>query len=216
MTTIELIKYYADLLIIQYIGKPKAYETIKALVTPMVMPQTSLSDEILPLAVLNGFNLTKNPVAIGVQLDIIGKYFGVTRYGSVDGSFIELDDADFLTLIKFAAAKNYTSNSMYEIQTVLINFFGDQIQVYDYQNMHMSYLINSSLGSENLIKLLIKQNLLPKPMGVQLGITIYAPVIDKFFGFRTYVLEAAKVVPFNTYADFKTTYLWLSYANGIQ
>jgi len=42
MNTYELVKYYADLLIIQYIGKVKAYATIKAQVTPVIMPQTTV------------------------------------------------------------------------------------------------------------------------------------------------------------------------------
>jgi hypothetical protein len=36
---IELSEYYADLLIQQYQGKPKAYDHVKAMVTPVLMPQ---------------------------------------------------------------------------------------------------------------------------------------------------------------------------------
>lgn len=39
MTTQELIDYYANLLTLQYVGKPKAYETVRATVTPVLMPQ---------------------------------------------------------------------------------------------------------------------------------------------------------------------------------
>jgi hypothetical protein len=41
MTTQDLVNYYANLLILQYVGKPKAYATIAALVTPVLMPQTT-------------------------------------------------------------------------------------------------------------------------------------------------------------------------------
>ena len=42
MSTQDLINYYANLLILQYIGKPKAYATIQTLVNPVVMPQVSV------------------------------------------------------------------------------------------------------------------------------------------------------------------------------
>jgi len=41
-STQDLINYYANLLILQYNGKPKAYATIQTLVTPVVMPQISV------------------------------------------------------------------------------------------------------------------------------------------------------------------------------
>jgi len=214
MTTQELINYYADLLIIQYIGKSKAYATIQALVEPLLMTQASLSDPILPLAVQQAFNINA-PAAIGVQLDILGKYLGVVRSGYGVNGFISLSDADFLVMIKFAAAKNYSGSSLYDIQKMLDDFFSGKILVTDYKNMHMSYLVNSSLGSQDLIQLIINNGLLPKPMGVQLSVTTYAPIIDKFFGFRTYEQAAVNSSPFNSYADFHTTYLWLSYQNGI-
>lgn len=44
MNTLELVKYYADLLILQYAAKARAYPTIKTLVTPVVIPQTSVQE----------------------------------------------------------------------------------------------------------------------------------------------------------------------------
>jgi hypothetical protein len=41
MTTQDLVNYYANLLIMQYLGKPKAYAMIQALVTPALIPQTT-------------------------------------------------------------------------------------------------------------------------------------------------------------------------------
>lgn len=80
----------------------------------------------------------------------------------------------------------------------------------------MSYLVNSSIGSQNLIQLLILEGLLPKPMGVLLSSVIYAPIIDMFFGFRTYFLPAHNATPFNTYDDYHTDWPWLSYQDTIQ
>lgn len=206
MTTEELINYYANLLILQYLGKPKAYATIQTLVTPVVMDQ-------LPIQVQNAFNLLGDDTAVGVQLDVLGKYAGVVRAGYTFTGPIILDDPDFLTLIKIAIARNSAGSSLSEIQNFIQLFFPGQILVFDYQNMQMSYLIDSSVGSVGLIQLFILQGMLPKPMGVQIAAVIYAPVINMFFGFRTYLLPAFNSTPFNTYADYQLDWPWLSYSN---
>lgn len=308
MTTFELIDYYSKLLILQYLGKPKAYATIKTLVTPAVIPQVgyeeidfsdaptsgtftlsyngdttgtlnwndsattiqsalrlistlsavtvsgsiaskqlvvkfvnivgpypltvdsnslqasstpvsltiSETDLTLPLAVQAGFNLTSSPTATGVQLDVLGKYNGVTRSGfSITGQPITLDDADFLSLIKFATIVNFSGSSLSDIQDLLHQFFPNEILVFDYTNMRMSYLVSSTIGSQDLVQLLITENLLPKPMAVELAITIYYPVITEFFGFRTYALPAINSNPFNDYASYQTDWPWLSYQDGV-
>lgn len=66
----ELLEYYANLLIIQYNNKPKAKATIKA-VTKLVLAN------LLVLQIRDGFDWE---TAVGVQLDIIGKWVGVTRF----------------------------------------------------------------------------------------------------------------------------------------
>lgn len=308
MTTQELIDYYADLLILQYIGKEKAYATIQALTTPVVMPQTSVQEisfeeaptsgtfvvsydsvssaainwndseaaiqtklqaitglgsvtvageiadlsllvtftgvtppaellilesttldasgdtvtpeiaevsETLPLAVMNGFNLTGDNTAVGDQLDVLGKYAGVTRSGYSFSGPITLDDTDFLSLIQIAIIKNNAGSSLSVIQDLIEQFFSGSMLVFDYQDMSMSYLVSTTVGSLELIQLFILQGLLPKPMGVNLRLVIYAPVINNFFGFRTYLLPAFNAAPFNSYTDYQTDRPWLSYANAI-
>lgn len=79
----------------------------------------------------------------------------------------------------------------------------------------MDYFINASVGSQNLAKALVYNGLLPKPMGVQLGATIYAAIVDTFFGFRTYALGPYNVTPFNTYTSYDMAAPWLSYSNAI-
>lgn len=297
MNTIELINYYADLLILQYIGKSRAYATIQTVVNPVVMPQVSVQfisftlvpdsgefvlswagdetpaipfdvtaaeleiilrglapltidggsasvpgtdiidggsaasvgsdiidggdaggfslgeitvtgsiaegftvtfigiepppapllilvsstltssgddiepviteiDEILPIAVQNAFNVVGSTPAQGVQLDVIGKYVGVSRTGQGLTTVITLDDADFLTMIQLAIIKNNSGSSLATIVELLFQFFGDNIVVADYTNMFMSYSISSAIGSTDLIQLVVAQGLLPKPMGV--------------------------------------------------
>lgn len=205
MTTSEIIQYYADLLILQYIGKPRAYATIEALVKMVIMDQ-------LPLEVESAFNID---TAVGNQLDTLGKYAGVTRSGYGFTSFITLDDDDFRQLIKVAIIKNTSFSDLGTIQTLLNQFFPGELFVFDFKNMRMGYFMADTVGSQDLAELFVKEGLLPKPMGVQLAALIYAPVIDSFFGFQTYLTEPYNNNPFNTYADYQMDWPWLSYQNGI-
>lgn len=302
-TTLDLVSYYKGLLILQYIGKPKAYATIGAQVTPVIMPQTSVqtitfssapssgsftlsyngistsslswnsstgaiqtalqaipglssivvtgsiasliltitfigvvppalllvlvtstldvtpaiaeTDVTLPFSVQDGFDLMGSNIAVGAQLDVIGKYVGVTRQGYGFNSNITLNDADFLSLIRMAIATNSAGSSLSDIQAIIHQFFPDEMLVFDYKNMRMSYLISESVGSQDLVQMFITQNLLPRPMAVQVPLVIYAPIITTFFGFRTYELPAFNASPFNTYDDYHTDYPWLSYSDAI-
>jgi hypothetical protein len=309
MTTQELINYYADLLILQYVGKPRAYATIQTLVTPVIMPQTTIQEivfpsvpvsgsfklvyneeetsaiswndnattiqtklrlltglgsvtvtgsiasqslvitftdvtppalslsvtanslldvdsadiepvitaieQTLPLAVQDAFNLLGNNPAVGNQLDILGKYAGVKRIGvGFNGQIITLSDTDFLTFIRMAILTNNADASLETIQNLIIGFFPDEILVFDYKNMRLSYLISTAVGGVDLIQLFITEGLLPKPTGVQLSV-IYAPDIFNLFGFRTYDLPAVNVKPFNTYDSYQTDWPWVTYDDAI-
>lgn len=179
MTTQEIINYYADLLIIQYVGKPKAYATIQALVKMVVMDQ-------LPTQVQNAFNLVGTSLATGVQLDTLGKYAGVTRNGNtLKGAPVTLNDSDFISLIRLAIIKNNSGSSLSDIQNLLHTFFANEIFVFDGANMQMSYLIASSVGSQNLVNLFVTEDLLPRPMGVAIASITYLPTLD-LFGFQSY------------------------------
>jgi len=110
---------------------------------PLTITET---DETLPLAVQNGFNLTGDNIAVGAQLDILGKYAGVTRQGLGFYQNIVLDDSDFLSLIKMAIIVNSAGSSLATIQELLSEFFNGNILVFDYQNMQMSFLIGWGAG----------------------------------------------------------------------
>lgn len=296
MNTVELVKYYADLLILQYIGKARAYATIQTQVTPIIMPQVSVQtiafpevpdagyfvltwdgdttshipfdvtagelqdilralagrlisggtagdvgsdifdggdavltgsnsidggnangfdlgditvtgsvvdgfivtfvgvtppaglleidvttltsgsdavtpvideiDETLPNAVMNGFNIIGNSIAVGTQLDVIGKYVGVSRTGQGFTTQITLNDTDYLSLIQLAIIKNNSGSSLETIVNLLYQFFGTNIVVYDYADMVIQYSISSAIGSTDFLQLAVTEQLLPKPMGV--------------------------------------------------
>ena len=275
MTTLEIIQYYANLLVLQYLGSSSNQAFIETIVTGSVMDQ-------LPNQVMNGFNLnptiqtltfsavaasgsfvityngnntvpinwndplqtiqndinmllgvnsatvlgtiasqslvitfntipvpgivmitsnsledvSTNPIAVvvtnniaqGVQLDILGKYVGVTRSGFGTSGPVVLTDLEFLQLIYLGIADNSDGSSLAQIQSLLHTYFPGQIYVFDYANtepMTMSYLINTDMVNENVLQLAIVQNLLPKPMGVGLSI-VSASTITTFFGMCDY------------------------------
>ena len=65
----QLLEYYANLLIIQYNGKSKASATVKMLANLILA-------NLVILQIRDGFDWR---TAVGAQLDIIGKWVGVSR-----------------------------------------------------------------------------------------------------------------------------------------
>lgn len=205
MTTNEIIQYYADLLIMQYSEQPKAYDTVEAFVGPVIMDQ-------LPLLVQAAFDVD---TAVGVQLDTIGKYVGASRFVYDFTGRIELSDDDYRLLIKLIAVQNNSGSSLAEIQALLHTYFDGVLLVFDYANMRMSYLFNADAGSLSLAQVLVRQELLPKPMGVQLAALIYIADITNLFGFRTYDLPGYNVHGFNSYATYDMDCPWVSYDDAV-
>lgn len=202
MTTAAIAKYYADLLILQYIGKPKAYAMITATVTPVLIDQ-------MPVAVQNAYEIT---TAVGVQLDVIGKYVGVSRSGyGTTGQPITLVDSDYIQLIKMVIIKNNSGSSLATIQALLASNFPGQIFVSDNQDMGLNYVLVESLGTSDLLELIVTGGYLPRPMAVEVSVVIVPEHTDPFFGFRTYAAPDSSVSPFNNYTIYQTTYPWLSY-----
>jgi hypothetical protein len=204
MTTAELAIYYANLLIVQYIGQPNAYATVLAQVTPVLMDQ-------MPLAVQNGFNIksTLGRTAIGAQLDMIGEYVGITRvqYSPIQ---VTLDDADYLILLLMTIIKNNSGSSLATIQTLLAQFFPGQAYVGDTGNMTLSYVLLTSLGSTALLDVLQQPGILPAPMGVGVSVSIVSSLAKNFFGLRTYSASTT-LSPLNSYAYVNPQSPWLNY-----
>jgi hypothetical protein len=175
------------------------------------------TDVTLPIAIQNAYNvLAGTQIAQGVQLDVLGKYAGVSRQGNgLQGQPILLDDADFWSLIRFATILNSAQSDLNTIQNLVENFFSGNLFVFDFQNMHMGYMIDSSLGTADFAEMIVTQGLLPRPMGVQLASVIYAPHIANFFGFRTYFWGTYKNKPFNSYIAYDETWTWLSYSDAL-
>lgn len=205
MTTQELINYYADLLIIQYKNQPNAYATVQALTLPTIMDQ-------LPFAVQDAFDIE---TAVGVQLDVLGKYAGVTRTALTFSGLIVLTDAEYRIMIKMKLVQNNYGSALADIQNLLNTYFPGSIFVFDFKNMRIGYYFDSSLGSHDLAEAFVKQKLLPKPMGVQLSSLIYAATLVDLFGWRTYDHVAVNVTGFNSYSSYNMAWPWLTYADAI-
>lgn len=204
MTDLEIAEYYADLLILQYKKKPKAFATVKDFTQMLI-------DGQLPLAIQNSFDIDS---AVGGQLDIIGKYAGVTREGyNFTGPMI-LDDNDYRKILKLKIIKNNSGSSLYEIKNLLSLYFAGLIRVFDYKDMSMSYYVNAAFGSRDLVEFFIRKELLPSPMAVGVGATIYDLDL-KFFSFRTYYAISAGF-PFNTYEDYDENWPWLTYKYALE
>lgn len=203
MSTTALAEYYANLLILQYINKPKAYATILAQVTPVFIDQ-------LPAAVNDAFNVN---TAVGDQLDVIGKYVGASRVGNTLDGLVTLDDDDFRTLIKLVIIKNNSGSSLYTIQSLLAANFPGQILVSDNQAMGLNYVLLETLGTSDLLEILTSGSYLPAPMGVGVSVIVVPSHEYPFFGFRTYSAPDLTVSPFNNYPFYQLTYPWLSYAD---
>jgi hypothetical protein len=199
MTNTELDEYYANLLIIQYAGKPKAYATMQGIVDMMNADQIWTS-------IQNAFNLAD---AVGVQLDIVGKYAGVTRYAQDFSGSVTLGDSDFRTLIKLKIVRNNVIGSLSGVDILLYNAFGDDLQVFDYANMHISYLLNTAAVSEQLAQIFIKQNLLPKPLGVALSNVVYLTDTVNYFSMHDAASPTVGSKGFNTATSIDSASHWI-------
>lgn len=177
----------------------------------IIITITDETIDTLPLAVQNCFNID---TAIGVQLDILSKYTGVKRSAITTTESIFLNDDDYRTLIKFAIVQNNAGSSLAEIEKNLYLFFPNQFILTDYKNMHMSYLLDQDIGTENFFKVLVAEELIPRPMAVSITV-IVTPDVTQFFGFRTYFKENPLVKPLNRYDSFNLNWFFLSYKDAI-
>jgi hypothetical protein len=174
------------------------------------------TDQTLPIAVQNAYNLIGPNTAVGVQLDVLGKYIGVKRtgLGFSTGTLITLDDADFLTLIQMGIIKNAAPSSLYWIQQYLQQFFPGSISVVDSTLMFLTFYISSIAISENLIQLFVSEGLLPVPMAVG-TVIIYGPS-DQYFSMVTYQQPTQLTgYPLNTYQSYNMSSPILQYQNVI-
>lgn len=172
----DIKDYYANLLIIQYRNLPNARGTIESLVGE------SYADGI-SLDVLNAFDLE---TAVGQQLDILGKYIGLSRQVNIflPNQTTRLNDDDYRTLLKLKLITNNGRASTGEIKKSLYELFPDTIRVYDNRDMSYTYFVSDTL--QDLMTIIVSEELLPLPMSVEYRLIFVSKDVTKFFGFSNY------------------------------
>jgi hypothetical protein len=148
--------YYANLLILQYHGLPRAVGTVRAIANLLLAEGVALN-------VRSGFNVTQRtgdvlalldelyrlesfgiqnsdakrekfladnevPLAVGKQLDILGAYVGTPRtYQNFLGEGKVLGDGDYRNLLILAASNGRSNHSNGEIHGMLDRLFGEDL-----------------------------------------------------------------------------------------
>lgn len=201
----DLIQYYLGLLIVQYRSKPKALAHVRNIV------RESLCD-LLPSILNEKFNIDS---AEGDQLDKLGKYIGIERRVKTYGSDVTLSDDDYRLLLKIKRSKNILGPCLGEIDEFINTFLKNVVIVFDHKNMSMSYALNSTVVSNTLAQAIMKQDILPRPMGVSKASIIYIDNLDNVFGFRSYTFNEGTQVGFNSYSNYNPAFRLLTYGDTI-
>lgn len=190
-TLTDLEDYYKNLLIIEYHGLPKAANTVG------VWADCMTGDALLT-ELWDAFDID---TAIGAQLDAIGKFVGISRYG--------LNDDKYRVIIKFKVLKNNIGVSMKEIDDAVYLYFGTQVVVVNNKDMTITYILANELG--DIIPILLSEDLLPAPLGVKTKAITSINPSNAYFGFKRGDM-ATDAVGFST-ADNKQEGIWLSSEN---
>jgi hypothetical protein len=221
-TTEQLVGYYANLLIYQYISQLRAYNNVFVDIEPVLMPQdfsvplvdnegnmivdnegdaiySNLMGEILPLTLQDAFTFG---TAVGVQLDILAEYIGGLRTNlQLDNTFLTLTDQQFTTYLQALAARNNLGSNMQTIEAFFNQYFPGEFSIYDFESMQMSFIYSPAFGADPIAESFIMSGHLPVPMAV--GATfIHNPTASAFFAYRTYNAVAQPGTSgYNRYSD---------------
>lgn len=195
------IEYYVNLLIMQYRNKTKAVKHITAIVKAALI-------DLLPSILQNSFSIDS---AQGPQLDILGKYIGISRKVNSFTSFVVLSDIDYRILLKIKIATNNLGSSFLDIQDFINNNLSGTLKAFDHKDMSMSFFMSSQIISQTLAQVIVQQDLLPRPMGVGSSAIVYLNSTNNVFGFRSYSFDSLDQVGFNTYSNYNTEYQFLKY-----
>lgn len=196
MTIDEQLAYYANLLIIQYNGRPRASATIQALaeqvaanaiydeilngfnIVNTVGEQDALLNQLIPLGMHGVHNLESKreaildmydiPLAVGKQLDMIGDYIGCGRGYFYKNNQHVLEDSDYLVLLRLKAMQNVANHSVGNLADICYDFYRSELIPLESGIMGMVYLLNPEIFSENVLQAAIYYNAIPRPLCVQL------------------------------------------------
>lgn len=188
-------------LIWQYRNKPRAKATIELLTNETY----KTFDEAIAIAELLNIN-----TATGYALDLIGKHVGISRLqnqiilkkwfgfneaeikngfgvgefykykNELKGAFY-LNDYDYRFLIKAKIIKNYQNATLENIYKSLEFLFDKGNFAFDNYDMTMNLVIKRAKLNEYLLKIILKNDILVRPIGVNYRVVVL--VENVFFGF---------------------------------
>jgi hypothetical protein len=144
---------YANLLIWQYRDKPKIRKLIAEPINAI-----NLFDCLEEIR--EAFNVK---TAIGLQLRRIGTFLGLPNVAELNS----LDDNSYRSLVSLKIILNRSNGSVASIVDGLFEIFNTQISVVNNYNMNIFYFCNFTTS---LVRLAVKYDLLPRPLGV--GVTV--------------------------------------------
>lgn len=154
----DLIAYYKNLLIKQYHELPNAQDTIGSLVEEML-------SNLVWTQVQDAFDID---TAVGVQLDILGKYIGATR--TQGGQNPALDDTSYRVVLKTKIAQNGGNQTDKSIDDFIWMFFENTgtglPRIWWVDNLDMTITYYCSLFDKATMDYASINNLLPRPAGV--------------------------------------------------
>lgn len=182
------VSKYTNLITSEHADKPKFVAMVAALCQPMVDIQ-NLCERVPSLYDIE--------TAVGVQLDFIGQWVGITRdisvpltgvYFTLDGGpgldngifigpndpttgLVSLSDQYFRILITAKILNNQwdgTKSSLYDISTVLFSPFGFDLFIQDYNNLTMSIGLIGGVPSPIILAMLTNGLLDIKPATVHI------------------------------------------------
>lgn len=245
MTILETtIAYYADLLIYQYISKPKAYATISALANAALC-------DLLPQDVTLSFDLD---TATGPQLDILGQYIGFSRIIPINVPRNYFQFNDYTAPYTATGFTDYTNNTTNATSVFYLYIFNNQTlytlsdseyrpllklkvllnkndstlyQIandlfttfgYDIIAFDQADMTMSYLVSPTMsvtAQIAVTQGLLPKPMGVGISGIFVISNPANLFAFQDYTHDNGSTTGFSDYTTGFNGDYWLNYKDRI-
>lgn len=123
-----------------------------------------------------------------------------------------LEDSEYRILLKLKAALNSSFNSIYDINTLLGYYFGTGIFCADQLDMSLMYFVTPELS--RIVTIAYNENLLPKPMGVRIGVTEVDSLAD-IWALTSYTTDSGYTVGFSDYATGWADSTMLSYLDRV-
>ena len=145
----------------------------------------------------NAYTEVMNPrTSKGMFLDWWGYRVGVSRYVTINGTPVRLDDDYFRFLLFYRALSNISDGSAFTVNNLLSMLTDVDICVKDNLDMTFELMVFGDIS--DLEKTILKQyGLLNRPSGVMLKKTTIYPDPERQFGFFGSGLHPFNQAPFN-------------------